>query len=764
VGAVKIRLLGRRGFGRGLHYLAVIVLTLSLLVFPAWPVSAAPSLTWEAHTAAEANSWQDVVWSPELDLFVAVSSNGTNRVMTSPDGITWTARAAAAANSWQDVAWSPTLNLFVAVANTGTNRVMTSPDGISWTGRSADASGWNGVTWAPALNLFVAVGNSGANRVMTSPDGITWTLRTAAAAEIWGDVIWSPDLNLFVAICIGGTNQVMTSPDGITWTARATPTNGWRSVVWSPELDLFVAVSSSGTNRVMTSPDGITWTARTAAASNYGWNNVSWSPELGLFVSASFDKVMTSPDGITWTGQTPVTNSSWSSIVWSSELNRFVAVANSGTNRVMTGAPRYEVIVTSADNLTGEDGDTGTLKFSLSYPTSAPVTIALSSSNTNEGTVPASITIQPANWDNPDANVVTVTGIDDAPPVSDGAVQYTIVTGDVTSADTHFNALTAYDVADATMYSQNNDAPGINNASTFSLNTTTEAGGCTDVNFELLSQPTDPVTIPLSISDTSEGTLGGVTQITIQPADWDQPQNNEVTVCGLDDSVTDGDVVYFLVTGDPTSSDPIYDALGASDIADTALTNTDNELADDDNDGILNSVENAAPNFGDGNDDGTPDGLQANVGSFVNQVNGEYAVLAVDATCQITASSIAAESGLTVNDSGFDYPDGLMNFTVNCTTPGFTTTVTQYYYGVTGSNFVLRKHNPNTASYFAVAGATLQQMTIGGEAATVATYQATDGGELDTDATLDGIIVDPVGLAQSVVGAPNTGLGGRLHE
>jgi hypothetical protein len=732
---------------RGLSLVTAFVVIFSMFILPAWPVSAAPSLTWETHTAAEANSWQDVVWSPELGLFVAVATTGTNRVMTSPDGFTWTARSAAAANPWSDVIWSPALNLFVAVASSGTNRVMTSPDGITWTGRSADASGWIGIAWSPALNLFVATGNSGANRVMTSPNGITWTLRTAAEANLWGDVVWSPELNLFVAISISGTNQVMTSPDGITWTARATAAaNAWRSVVWSPELGLFVAVANSGTNRVMTSPDGITWASRAGAASSYGWSLVAWSPELGLFVSAAFDKIMTSPDGINWTGQTPVTNNSWSSITWSPELNRFVAVAGPGTYRVMTGSPRYEVVVTPADNLTGEDGDTGTFKVSLSYPSSAPVTIALSSSNTNEGTVPASITIQPGNWDNPDANVVTVTGINDGPPVSDGAVQYTIVTGDVTSSDTHFNALTGYDVADVTMYNQNDDAPGINNSATFSLNTTTEAGGCTVVDFELLSQPTNPVTIPLSISDSSEGTLGGVTQIIIQPADWDQPQNNEVTVCGLDDSVADGDVQYFLVTGDPTSSDPVYDALGASDIADTAITNTDNELADDDNDGILNSTENAAPNFGDANNDGTFDSAQANVGSFA---------------CQITSVSMTAESGLAVSDSGFDYPVGLMNFTVNCSTAGFVTTVTQYYYGATGSSFVLRKHNPNMASYFAVTGATLQQVTIGGLAATMATYQATDGGELDTDATLDGIIVDPVGLAQNVVGVPNTGLGGR---
>jgi hypothetical protein len=50
--------------------------------------------------------------------------------MTSPDGVNWTTRAAAEGNTWVDVAYGP---LFVAVSVNGTNRVMTSPDGITWT-------------------------------------------------------------------------------------------------------------------------------------------------------------------------------------------------------------------------------------------------------------------------------------------------------------------------------------------------------------------------------------------------------------------------------------------------------------------------------------------------------------------------------------------------------------------------------------------------------------------------------------------------------
>jgi hypothetical protein len=523
----EIKPLSRRSLAGGLSRLTAIVAALLMVIFPAWPVSASTQVAWEAQSAAEANSWDSVTWSPELNLFVAVSQTGTNQVMTSPDGIAWTPRAASEANQWTSVTWSPELALFVAVAQSGTSRIMASPDGIVWTPRTApEANGWTSVTWSPELDLFVAVAQSGTNRVMTSPDGIAWTPRAASEANLWTSVTWSPELNLFAAVAINGTNQVMTSSNSVTWTARAAAeANEWTSVTWSPELSLFVAVAGTGgANRVMTSLDGITWTARAAAEANE-WRSVTWSPELNLFVAVSqtgTNRVMTSPDGIAWTGYPAPVADGWYSVTWSPELSLFVAVAGTGgANRVMTGIPA-------------------------------------------------------------------------------------------------------------------------------------------------------------------------------------------------------------------------------------------------DNDGIPGTVEDAAPNNGDANNDGIIDTAQGHVASFVNPVTGKYVALEINAICDFSAASATAEASNAVADSGFNYPNGLMNFTASCPVPGFTATVTQYLYGVTNDGFILRKYNPNTNAYFAVSGATLEQTTIGGQTVTKATYQVTDGGSLDTDGSSNGTIVDPAGLAQSAVGAPNTGLGGRF--
>jgi hypothetical protein len=284
-----------------------------------------PEPVWVARSATEANSWRAITYGNGL--FVAVSSTGTNRVMTSPDGINWTARSAAEANQWYSVIYGS--GLFVAISAIGTNEVMTSPDGITWTARSASESNtWLSITYGNGL--FVAVSNNGTNRVMTSPDGINWTARSAAEANQWRAITYGN--GLFVALSGTGTNRVMTSPDGINWTARsAAEANSWYSVAYGNGL--FVAVADTGTNRVMTSPDGINWTARLVPIDS--WRAITYGN--GLFVvveNGGTNRFMTSSDGINWIRRSAAEANQWFNVTYGNGL--FVAVATSGTNRVMT--------------------------------------------------------------------------------------------------------------------------------------------------------------------------------------------------------------------------------------------------------------------------------------------------------------------------------------------------------------------------------------------------------------------------------------------
>jgi hypothetical protein len=130
-------------------------------------------------------------------------------------------------SSWTSVAYGN--DLWVAVATSGTRRVMTSPNGINWTNRySAANNNWTSVAYGNGL--FVAVSNSGSgNRVMTSPDGITWTSRTSAADNSWNSVAYGNG-RFVAASTVGLGNRVMTSTNGVSWTTSQTPDERWNTL------------------------------------------------------------------------------------------------------------------------------------------------------------------------------------------------------------------------------------------------------------------------------------------------------------------------------------------------------------------------------------------------------------------------------------------------------------------------------------------------------------------------------------------------------
>ena len=297
------------------------------------PASAEVGVDWTEQTATAANRWTSVAYGNGV--FVAISSDGTDQVMTSFDGVTWTPRSAAMARPWTSVAFGN--GLFVAVSIEGTNgegangygtdQVMTSPDGVTWTLRLAgDWNAWAAVTFGNGM--FVAVGNSAeaVTPVMTSPDGITWTPRSAEMNP-WSSVAYGA--GVFVAVAHGGTNRVMTSYYGDIWTLQsASGAFGWFDVTYGNGT--FVAVSFDG--EVMTSPDGAAWTSRTAPSASV-WYEVAYGNGLFLAVSAS-NSVMTSPDGITWT-QPEAPTGAWDTVT--SGRGIFVVIASEEAKVMTTG-------------------------------------------------------------------------------------------------------------------------------------------------------------------------------------------------------------------------------------------------------------------------------------------------------------------------------------------------------------------------------------------------------------------------------------------
>lgn len=240
--------------------------------------SSPDGITWTTQTSpAGFDQPSDVIYANGQ--FVAVSSDGSYRVATSPDGMSWTRRSAAESNSWGAIAYGS--GLYVAISWDGTNRVMTSPDGVTWTSRIAPARAWSDVTYGNGRFVANAVGYT-----MTSFDGINWT-EHAATLTGWAKILFAE--GQFITT---GDDFVATSNDGINWTRPTTPDGEWNGITYVPGLGLYVAVAYSGDERVMTSTDSVTWTAQTPA-SVAAWNDVVYANER-LVAFASDGSVMTS--------------------------------------------------------------------------------------------------------------------------------------------------------------------------------------------------------------------------------------------------------------------------------------------------------------------------------------------------------------------------------------------------------------------------------------------------------------------------------------
>ena len=275
-----------------------------------------------------------------------------------------------------------------------------------------------------------------------------------------------------------------------------------------------------------------------------------------------------------------------------------VSSADSGFN-ALTDADLADVAISNQDNdapgivlsllnnnfFTSENGMSVIVQFELlSFPLGGEdVVVPLSlSGDVEEVSLSAtSITIKAINWDNPSANQITLTGINDF--LIDGTRTINLITGDPSSAETPHNNLDADDVADVTFYNLDNDSPGL----LITLpEIVSENASSTNFTVVLVSDVSTPTTIKLIVNDPSELSVD-VTELIFTSANWNIPQ--EITVFGVDDPIIDGDIssdIYLKI--DPEKSDPIYASLG--DYVVTVL-NLDND-SDQDGDGVFDAVDN----------------------------------------------------------------------------------------------------------------------------------------------------------------------------
>ena len=215
--------------------------------------------------------------------------------------------------------------------------------------------------------------------------------------------------------------------------------------------------------------------------------------------------------------------------------------------------------------VTNEGGGQATFSVVLKRTPTAPVTFSLASSDTGEGTVsPASLTFTVGNALVP--QTVTVTGVEDA--LVDGPILFTITTGAGVSGDPLYSGLNPSDVS---VTNNDNDSPGVTVTPTSGL-TTTEAGGQATFSVVLNTIPTANVTIPVSSSNTAEGTVS-TTTLTFTPGNALTPQT--VTLTGVNDQIDDDDVAYTALLG-AASGAAEYVGINPTDVS---VTNSDDDTA-----------------------------------------------------------------------------------------------------------------------------------------------------------------------------------------
>jgi N-acetylneuraminic acid mutarotase len=128
-----------------------------------------------------------------------------------------------------------------------------------------------------------------------------------------------------------------------------------------------------------------------------------------------------------------------------------------------------------------------------------------------------------------------------------------------------------------------------------------------------------------------------------------------------------------------------------------------------------------------------------------------------------TISSVSVTTPPTTSGTTYSYPLGLTSFTL--TTNSIENQITLVFQtDLTPSQVVAQKYNNTSQTYSDIPGAVVTDTTLNGKHALQLTYTITDGGPLDEDGALNGVVVDPVGLAQishtsAYATAPSTGYG-----
>ena len=292
-------------------------------------------------------------------------------------------------------------------------------------------------------------------------------------------------------------------------------------------------------------------------------------------------------------------------------------------------------------------------------------------------------------------------------------------------------------------------------------------GDPTDAVFTVSVSPANLSGSAITGSIAYSGTATNGTDYATGATIFSIPDNSSIATITLD--VTEDVIVEGAETVIAKISAPSIGSISTAASAEAILVDDDVSV-DIDTDGISTAVEDAAPNTGDGNNDGIKDGTQGLVTSAKSVSNNDYMTVDASGTSCTALSNVSTitETSLATQDTeNYDFEAGLVNFTLTGCTVGGNVDMVFYFHGLTEQPDALRKYgktptSPSTAVWYTMPNTTIQPVTIDGKTVYKVSYTITDGGLGDDDLTANGTIIDPVGAALAPAGGAVNGSGSSV--
>jgi hypothetical protein len=188
-----------------------------------------------------------ISFNGDSDNYIMTSSEGS--LLKSNDLENWTTIQNIDSNSWESIAQSDAV--FVAVSSDGDNRVVFSTDsGNTWTPVAVEEYAWKSITYKNGL--FIAVAEA---KAMYSVDGLEWTYVDLPDKE-WKQIVYGKQTFVTIAETLDGDDDICYSiDDGATWEIANKPNTNINLKIRFINDKFYIITDQN----ILVSSNGISW-------------------------------------------------------------------------------------------------------------------------------------------------------------------------------------------------------------------------------------------------------------------------------------------------------------------------------------------------------------------------------------------------------------------------------------------------------------------------------------------------------------------------